>query len=276
MAAVEPHTRTVYVSVTDQAGAPVTDLNAADFTVKEGGKDRAIDTVTPATDPIELIVLVQARLAAIDGVHGGIGQLVEPLLPKASISIATVAFKNDSIIDRSANPQALVTAINAMGRNPTATDEHVVEGVFEAAKQIEQMKVKRSAIVLIAISGPQVTNMSADQALGELAKSGATMYAATLDIGRTGSSTAGGIGQEEELDHVLGDGPRQSGGRRDELAGRMANGLAKILAAFGAELQHQYAITYTLPDGVKPDSRVTITLSRKNATLHAPSRVPTT
>ncbi len=119
MTAAEPHTRTVYVSVTDQAGAPVTDLTAADFTLKEGGKDRAIDTVTPATDPIELVVLVQARLAAIDGVHAGIGQLVEPLLPKASISIATVAFKNDSIIDRSADPQALVTAINAMGRNPT-------------------------------------------------------------------------------------------------------------------------------------------------------------
>ncbi len=115
--------------------------------------------------------------------------------------------------------------------------------MFEAAKQIEQMNVKRSAIVTVAISGPQVTSMSADQALGELAKSGAAMYAATIDDRRRLLRQPAESGRKSELDHVLGDGPRQSGGRRDELAGRMANGLAKILAAFGAELQHQYAIS---------------------------------
>ena len=33
-----PQKRTVYASVTQKEGAPVTDLTAADFDVKEGGK----------------------------------------------------------------------------------------------------------------------------------------------------------------------------------------------------------------------------------------------
>ena len=43
-----PTSRTVYVTVTDRQGAPVTDLTPADFVVKEGGKEREIVKAEPA------------------------------------------------------------------------------------------------------------------------------------------------------------------------------------------------------------------------------------
>ena len=42
--------RTIYVSITDDKGAPVTDLAPANFKVKEGGKDREIVKAAPATN----------------------------------------------------------------------------------------------------------------------------------------------------------------------------------------------------------------------------------
>jgi hypothetical protein len=46
-------TRRVYVTAVDGNGVPVTDLTAADFTVKEGGKEREIVKTGPATGPLQ-------------------------------------------------------------------------------------------------------------------------------------------------------------------------------------------------------------------------------
>jgi len=46
-----------------------------------------------------------------------------------------------------------------------------------------------------------------------------------------------------------------------------------VLAKIADNLLQQYVLTYTLPDGVKPDERFSLTTSRKGITLLAPSRV---
>ena len=46
--------RTVYFSAVDGNGVHVTDLTAAELTVKEGGKDRVIEAVKPATAPMQI------------------------------------------------------------------------------------------------------------------------------------------------------------------------------------------------------------------------------
>ena len=56
-----PTNRTVYVTVTDRQGAPVTDLTPADFVVKEGGKEREVVKAEPATarmsrSPMSLVI----------------------------------------------------------------------------------------------------------------------------------------------------------------------------------------------------------------------------
>ena len=66
----------------------------------------------------------------------------------------------------------------------------------------------------------------------------------------------------------MGDGPRQSGGRIEQ-AGTAAAIPAAVLRIADA-LQHQYLLTYTLPDGVKMSDRITVATSRKGITLTAP------
>ena len=42
----------------------------------------------------------------------------------------------------------------------------------------------------------------------------------------------------------------------------------------GDELMHQYLVTYTLPDGVKPSEKLSVSVKRKGVTLRAPTRIP--
>jgi hypothetical protein len=47
-----------------------------------------------------------------------------------------------------------------------------------------------------------------------------------------------------------------------------------VLAKIADALLKQYVLTYTLPDGVKPNDKLSLTTSRKGITLLAPSRIP--
>ena len=71
---------------------------------------------------------------------------------------------------------------------------------------------------------------------------------------------------------VIGDGPKQSGGRHDEIVA--APGMVQAVQQLAEELASQYKLTYVLPDGVKPNEKLNVTTKRKGAVLRAPTRVP--
>jgi hypothetical protein len=74
------------------------------------------------------------------------------------------------------------------------------------------------------------------------------------------------------LDQVLGDGPRQTGGRRVEIVA--TPGVVQGLQQIAQELLSQYELTYIRPDDVKADERLNLSTSRKGVTLHAPTKIP--
>jgi hypothetical protein len=77
-----------------------------------------------------------------------------------------------------------------------------------------------------------------------------------------------------DIGQVIGDGPRQTGGRIQQAAG--ANGVQPAVQKIIDVLLNQYVLTYTLADGVKPADRLSVTTTRKGITLYAPQRIPTT
>ena len=76
-----------------------------------------------------------------------------------------------------------------------------------------------------------------------------------------------------DLGMVLGDGPKQSGGRIEQAGTGPA--IASALIRIADILQRQYLLTYTLPDGVDASERLSVITSRKGITLTAPSRIAT-
>ena len=70
---------------------------------------------------------------------------------------------------------------------------------------------------------------------------------------------------------VLGDGPRQSGGRQWPVSALTA--VPKAMLSIANDLSNQYKITYTLAAGTKPSDRLNVTTSRRGVTLRAPTRI---
>jgi hypothetical protein len=249
--------RTFYFSAIDGKGVHVTDLTAADLTVKEGGKERAINSVRPATAPMQVSLLVDD--AGTGAFQPFVAQFLQTTLGRAQFSIRVlnpqpimVAMLTDDVVQ-------LRSAIGRMGpRGKLQIDgEQIIAGVTDAAKELQQLRAARPSIVVLSASGEMVSSDIADEALNALKSSGASLsvlYITGLELGK-----------------VLGDGPKQSGGMIQSANGTAAVGPA--LAKIADNLMKQYVLTYTVPDGVKLNERISLSTSRKGVTLIAPSRL---
>jgi hypothetical protein len=268
---IAPTERTVYVTVTDDKREPVPDLTAADFVVKEGGKEREIVKVERATAPLRLALAVEERLTADTSVRMGLFEFMKRLSAAGEISLLTIGLRNTTIADYTTSLEALVGGINKFTLNP-ARESAVAEGVLELANRFIETKPQRPVIVILALSGGQA-GVEPRLVLDRIGQSGATMHAVTLAGGGDASTSAGvgSLGTQSGREQVLGDGPKQSGGRRIEVTTTAA--MPKVLLQIANELLAQYAITYTLPDGVKPDRRFNASVKRRGVSLRAPSTI---
>ena len=263
--------RMVYVSVTDGKGGLVTDLTAADVAIKEGGKDREVIKVEPFTGPVHLALLVEEGLTGDNNVRNGLFQFMRQVHNRADIALVVVSIRNMMIVDYTKDLNALLAGINRFSLNPFVQAENLAEGVYEVAHDFRKGEAARRVIVALAVERDQGVNMQPDQVLDELRQSGAALYAVTLP----GPRIAVKVGQMADLSargQVLGDGTSQSGGRRQEVT--ITAGIPKVLEQFAGEILHEYAVTYVLPDGVKPNSRISLSTKRRGLSVRAPSRVP--
>jgi hypothetical protein len=164
-----------------------------------------------------------------------------------------------------------VAAINGFSMNP-AKESAVAEGVLDLAMKAEAAKAPRPVIVVVAVNGG-TGGVDAKMVIDRLRQSGASLYVVTL-AGTTDAS-AMGVGNTSTLsrgEQVLGDGAKQSGGRRIDVPA--TGGMPRALMQIAGDLEAQYAITYTLPDGVKPDRRFSASVKRRGVSLRAPAQIP--
>lgn len=269
--ALEPINRTVFVSVTDNKGTPVTDLTAADLVVKEGGKEREIVRAEPAPGRMRLVLAAEERLVGDGHIRLGMFEFVKRVAGSADISLVTIGLSNRTLVDFTPDANRVLDAINKLTLNPRV-DSNLNECVLEIVDRFAAAKAERPALVVVALSGGQAGGVEPRNVLDKLGASGATMHSVTLEGGGSASAGLGSMSDESGREQVLGDGPKQSGGRRHDLT--VTAGAQKALLQVASDLLSQYAVTYVLPDGVKPNKRFNISSKRRGVSLRAPSVVP--
>jgi hypothetical protein len=250
-------TRQVYISAVDSSGAPVTDLTAADIAVKEGGKERQVASLQPAVAPMQVAILVED--GGLGSFQSGVAQFLQRSFGRGQFSITLLTPQASLVVDFTDDVAALKSAIGRLGlRGRVQTDgDQMIDAIARAAKALQQRKAERPIILALTVAGGQPESVDPRDVLNTLRSSGAGLNVVFV----TGA----------ELGMVLGDGPGQSGGLLDQASTGPA--IAPALIKVADRLLRQYLLTYTLPDGVNPADRLSVSTSRTGVTLTAPSRV---
>ena len=81
------------------------------------------------------------------------------------------------------------------------------------------------------------------------------------------------LGENLNLSEVLGEGPKQSGGTREEVVATagLVSGLQQLAQTL---LRGQYAVSYSERAGEKSSDRINVALRVPNTNLLAPTRIP--
>jgi hypothetical protein len=259
--------RSMYVSVVNDAGAPVPDLGPSDFIVREDNVAREVLRVAPADEPMQIAVLVDTSQTARDNVSymrtalpPFVTALTNPSDAGAKNEVALIAFgeRPTIITDYTSRVSDLQKGITRIWSQPEA-GAYLLDALIEVSQGIKKREARRPVIVAIAIEGPELSYRQYDQVLGPLGDSGAPFYA--LMIG-TPSGDLSDEGRSRSI--VLDRGPAETGGRRDQLLTGMA--LNDKLKQLANQLMHQYRVTYARPQSLIPPERVTVSTSRPGLT----------
>jgi hypothetical protein len=250
-------TRQIYISAIDGSGAPVTDLTAADISIKEGGKDRAVESLKPATGPIHVAVLVDD--AGSGAFQAAVAQFIDRTLARAQFSITLLNPQASMLVDFTNEPSALREAVGRLGKRGRLQPDgdQMLDAIDRAAKALRQRKAERSVVLAMTLTGGKPESIEPINVLDSVRASGTMLNVVHL------------LGAD--LGMVLGDGPRQSGGRLEQ-AGN-GSGIIPAAIKIAESLQTQYLVTYTIPDGTGLSDRIAVSTSRKGVKLTAPTRI---
>jgi len=259
--------RSMYVSVVNEAGAPVPDLGPSDFIVREDNVAREVLRVAPADEPMQIALLVDTSQTARDDISymrtalpPFVTALTNPNEAGRKNEVALIAFGERPTIftDYTTSAANVQKGINRIW-SQTNSGAYLLDAILEVGQGFKKREAQRPVIVAIVAEGPELSYRHYEQVLGPLRDSGAMFYALVI-----GSPSHDLSDEGRSRSVVLDQGPTSTGGQRIQLLTAMA--LKDRLKQLADELTHQYRVTYARPQSLIPPERVTVTTSRAGLT----------
>ena len=272
-----PESRTVYVTVTDKNGLPIEDLTAADFEIKEGGKTVLVSEARIAKDPMQIALIVDDNGTGL--FRSPLARFVQRLDGHAVMALSSVTGQTMKLVDYTQSTDAILQGLSTLNARPGTPDGgQLLEGISEAAVELRKREATRPLIIAFTVGGEEHSTVNSDHVLDQLRKSGATLHVFSVESSALRSTVAAAnprdlLQENMHLNRVLGDGPKQSGGRHQSIVA--STGFLVGLQNLAAELTAQYRITYTLPPGAKRAEKLNVSVKRKGLTVRAPAKLPT-
>jgi len=268
-------TRTVYVTVTDKSGFPVTDLSAEDFVVKEGGKNREVISAAVTNVPLRIAIIVDDNGTGI--FRYGVAKFIERLQGMAEFSLSTISVQQIKLVDFTSHGDDLTAAINRLVARPATNDGgQLLEGIYDTAKDFQKRFARRPVIVALTVGGEEHSTVPAHHVLEELQKSGAALHVIAVNSaalrGTAVAQKPGALLEENlNLSEVLGDGSKQTGGTRGEIVA--SAGIVAGLQQLAEELRSQYAVSFSRNDKPKSNDKLNVAVKRAGLNVRAPVRL---
>jgi hypothetical protein len=269
--------RTVYITVTDRSGVPVDNLLASDLEIKEGGKLATIESAGRTSEPLQIDMIVDDNGTGL--FRASLARFVQRMEGRAVMALRSVVGQTMKLVEFTPNVDALLTAIATLNARPGTPDGgQLLEGISEAALELHKVEAKRPIIIALTVGGTEHSTVSSDFVLDQLRKSGAALHVFSVANSALRETVVAKLPRDllqenMHLYRVLGDGPKQSGGRHQEIVATA--GALVGLQNLASELTSQYRVTYTLPPGAKRSEKLDISVRRKDVVVRAPEKLPT-
>jgi hypothetical protein len=260
--------RSMYVNVVDKTGDPVPNLGPADFIVREDNLSREVLRVVPATDPMQISILVDNSTAAapqVPQIRRALPAFVEMLTrPTPSgrhneVAIVTLASRPTIVADYSIDPAPLTKAIDRIWEETFNSGFYLLNGIIEVSQGFKKRESARPVIVAITGEGPELSSRHPDQVLTPLRESGATLHVISL-----GTPVVGVTDDVRYRNTVEEEGTRTTGGTHTQLLA--ASALPRKLQQLANVLTHTYRVVYAHPDSLIPPEHITVSARRTDLT----------
>jgi VWFA-related protein len=185
----DARTREVYVSAVDRQGAPVTGLTAADFIVKEDGAAREVLDAKPATDPLQIAVVIDDSAAATDAtsfMRDGLAAFLERMRGHAEIALVTIGERPTVLTPYTSDFEVLNDKAKRFFARPNA-GAYLLEGLVDVSRGLAKREAKRPVILAVTFeNASEFSNQHYENVLRDLQKSGAALH--VIAIGTPASS----------------------------------------------------------------------------------------
>lgn len=262
LAAQDSRERTLYVSAVDHNGDPVQGLGPDAFIVREDGVRREVLRVTPATDPIDLALLVDNSQAAehdIPFIRDALTKFTAAVSSTNPTAIIGLAERPTILADYSTNPKKLADGVGRIFATHGA-GMTLLDAVVEVVNGLNKRESPRAAIIAVITDGPEFTFRFSKDVTNTLTRAHVPFYAVAL--GQFYYSDEQGI---RERTFLLNEGTTESGGERVALVS--PNGIEPSLLKIGHELTSQYKVVYSRPESLIPPRNVDIASARSGVTM---------
>ena len=281
--ALQPNLRTFYLSAFDDKGRIVPDLQPVDLIVKAGGKLLEVVRTEPAAAPLRIAVIVSD--AGTGGFQQGIASFVQRLTDRAEVGLVSVLTQPEVVTNFSSDPAVLRAGVRRLGVRGRQDGAQVMEAIQDATKGVVS-EGRRPVILVLRVGVEGATPLDGGDVRTRLQRSGAVLYViSTASAARQPPSSARtGLSKEQaqlhddeiaesrrNLAEVLGDGARESGGRHDEIVATTS--VSPALERIAGELLNQYEVVCAVPQGVKANDKLSVTVKRKGMKIQAPARL---
>lgn len=259
--------RSLYVSVVNDAGAPVENLGPADFIVRDDNVVREVLRVAPADEPMQVELLVDNSQAARDYIRdlrSALPPFVDALTEpneggrRNEVGIVALAERPTILAEPTFDRAQLRKGIDRIFAQ-SGSGSYLLDAIIDVSKGFRKREAQRPVIVAITTEGPEFSNRHFDLVLTPLKDAAAALH--VVVIGPLSNDTSD---DAHNRNIVLDQGPRDSGGRFEHILTSMA--LAGKLSQLAAELTHQYKVTFARPQSLIPPEHTTVTAARPGMT----------
>jgi len=247
-APADEESRTIRVTIVDEAGRPVAGLDPSEVAVVENGVARVVLGITPEDRPMNLALIVDTSMATRAAlklsVAPGLSEFVAGLPAGANLALWTTGDRPikalDYTVDRSAAQRA-VARLFPIGGNT------LLDALVEASAELKKKEGERSVVVAVTGLDPDFSHRDRWQSLDQAEKNAELFLAVAYDEGGTDFE------DRQKYDFVLAGLADRSGGRYETVLTAMAvaGALQKVLA----EIKGQYRLTYAAGPEVKEKNR---------------------